>query len=234
MLLIDTYNVLHTTGVLPPALAGVGPSGLLRMVAASRMGRDGARLVCDGPPTVQDADGGRNGAVRIVFAGAGKDADSLIEKLLERSSAPRRMTVVSSDRRLRQAARRRRARWLSSEAFLRRLGAELDGPAPAPPARKPDVPLSQGEIDHWLRQFGMEDVVGTARSVRPAPPKGRPTEQSKPAGKTRPPAISSEPPPLEHDPFIEEALREWSGRLRADDLDMSKWLAPPESDRSSG
>ncbi len=229
MLLIDTYNVLHVTGVLPTRLAGVGPLGLLRLVRGSRLARAGAHLVCDGPNRIEDADA-CEGDVRLVFAGAGRDADSLIERSLEQSSAPRRITVVSSDRRLRQAARKRRARWLSSEAFLRRLGAELDDPRPGAAPAKPDVPLTPREVDHWLRHFGLHDLAGAARAGRPPDPSHG---TGQPPGPSEPIQPRDEPERLEPDPLIEEALREWSGRLAEDDLDMSQWLDPPESDGRS-
>ncbi len=55
--------------------------------------------------------------VRVLFALGDEDADSRIEYILERDSHPQDMTVVSSDRRIRQAATRRRARPLTADDF---------------------------------------------------------------------------------------------------------------------
>ena len=47
-LLIDTWNVLHQTGILPPENAGIGIKGLTRLVATSRLQGCLMTLVCDG------------------------------------------------------------------------------------------------------------------------------------------------------------------------------------------
>ncbi|MFM1822758.1 MAG: YacP-like domain, partial [Planctomycetota bacterium] len=102
-LIIDTYNVLHVEGVLPAHLAGLDVDGLARLIGASRFAADAVWLVCDG--SSQRAR--RMGRVVIEPAGAGRSADDHIADWLAAHSAPRRVTLVTSDR---AVARRGRAR----------------------------------------------------------------------------------------------------------------------------
>jgi YacP-like NYN domain len=128
VLLLDTYNILHVTGVLPPDLAGIEIMDLVRLIRASRYRHQPATLVCDGRANPQ-AKAGRQGLITIQFSGGSKDAggrsaDDLIAQIIAQSTAPRRLTVVSSDRAIIKAARRRRCVNLTSEAFLKNLVAD--------------------------------------------------------------------------------------------------------------
>ena len=106
--IVDTYNVLHVEGVLPPELAGPDITGLARLTADSRFAGEPVVLVCDGsPPGVKERPVSV-GPVQIRFAGRGRSADDEIIRLVEQSSTPRRLTIVSSDRAIQRAARRRR------------------------------------------------------------------------------------------------------------------------------
>jgi hypothetical protein len=176
-LVVDAYNVLHVTGVLPPDLAGLEVDGLGELIARSRYARDDAVLVCDGsPPRTprlsrtgrireeggHHAAGSGRGGVEIRYAGRGRDADAAIEEMIARSSAPKRLLVVSSDGRIVRAARRRRCRTSSAEAFLRRLVADWSLQATArggrgAPSARPRVPLSKAETERWARIFGLDE-----------------------------------------------------------------------------
>ena len=56
--------------------------------------------------------------LNLIFALGDENADARIEDLIAAHSAPKSLTVVSSDRRIRRAAQRRRARSLSADEFL--------------------------------------------------------------------------------------------------------------------
>lgn len=251
-LLIDTYNVLHVTGVLPESLAGLDAPGLADLVGAHAMaGVKTALLVCDGSGGPAD-DGfprAHSPGVSIVYAGRHSDADSLIERLIEEDSAPRRLVVVSSDRRVQRAARRRGARVEESEAFLRRIVARArkaaPGSAPGNPLRA-QVPLDAYSTASWMRLFGFDahDLVasaGAARTLRhhePAPERpaandgARSGDRQGAASPARPPTPSPSATPTPgkaprakgSDPVLAEALRAWEGRLNLEDLDMHKWI----------
>ena len=105
MLIVDAYNVLHVTGVLPPELAGLDAPDLADLVAASRWGRHQAVIVCDGtrPKEMRAVE---RGLVRVTYAGGGRSADAAIEALVNESSHPRRITVVSNDRAVQRSGKR--------------------------------------------------------------------------------------------------------------------------------
>jgi predicted RNA-binding protein with PIN domain len=68
-----------------------------------------------GPPDVADSTTHRGITVR--FAAGHASADELIEQLIKSDSAPRRLTVVSGDRRIQQAAKRRKAKAIDSDTW---------------------------------------------------------------------------------------------------------------------
>lgn len=224
MLLIDTYNVLHTSGILPSDLAGLDADALADLITASRYADRAVKLVCDG---ARANPGPRRPGVEFLFAGPGAEADDLLERIIRTNSAPRRLLVISSDRRVIAAARRRRAPTLSSDKFLAQLAADRHRPrSRGLPAFVHEIPLDAYSVDHWMREFGLGPAdVEELRRRRPAgldhptdPPSRRlqasPPPQSVPAG----------PPAAPADPILLAAQQEWPGRVGLDDLDMRKWL----------
>jgi len=83
-----------------------------------------------------------------MWSGPGREADDVIEDLIGKASDPRRLLVVSSDRRLRKAAKRRRCKWLDSESFLRTI---LEDVARGTALADPPPP----DTDDWVAQFGL-------------------------------------------------------------------------------
>ncbi len=163
--LIDGYNLLHATGIVA---RGIGPGtlerarlALLNFLAASIEPDELARTT-----VVFDAAGRlpglprelEHGGLKVLFAAGYADADTLIEELVRSHSAPRQLTVVSSDHRIQQAARRRRAHAVDSDAWYADLVASRQ-PARGEVAEtsgRPPVPLLKEEVENWLRQFGGE------------------------------------------------------------------------------
>ncbi len=76
-----------------------------------------SRLIGDRPPLSRFRG-------EVLFASDHDEADDLIEQLIRDHSAPKRLTVVTADRRIQQAARRRRAQVISSEEWLDGLEQE--------------------------------------------------------------------------------------------------------------
>lgn len=232
MLVIDAYNALHVTGVLPPDVAGVDVRGLANLIAASRWRSVACRLVCDG--TGESGVGRLRSealprSISVVYAGPGQDADTLIEDIIESSTTPRRLVVVSSDRRLRAAARRRRCRWLSSEAFLQTLAQDaLTNRGRCPGSSPPADPTAAGETEQWLREFGFDPPPPGAEAPPDAPRSDPPSSEVSPGNAPK--------PPLDED-WKNRIAREWPGQIDPDDLDMDKWLdpgTPPESPPGGG
>jgi predicted RNA-binding protein with PIN domain len=163
-LIIDGYNLLHASGVMP---SGRGPhtfqrarEALLRVLAASLTEEERARtiIVFDAreapynlPRTVDHEE------MTVRFAPRDMDADTLIEELIRADSSPTRLTVVSSDHRIQNAAKRRRATPVDSDIWWAELmrRREVDrGAAPAP--AKPDGPLPESEVARWMKEFQVD------------------------------------------------------------------------------
>jgi hypothetical protein len=160
VLIVDTFNVLHCPGVLPARLAGPGVPDLVRLISVSRYASRSITLVCDGGGSGGDS-GVRMNRVRILFSGAGREADDLIERLLERYHRGNALEVVSSDRRLRRAARRFRAGWISSEGFLAALAEDERKAIPnRGNVLRGQVPLDRYSVAQWMLEFGIPPPAG--------------------------------------------------------------------------
>lgn len=163
-LVVDGNNLLMAD--LPAAVAGIGEAALCRLLGRSAYAnRTGdVVVVCDGPAHPLRAGGSPVDTVELRFAGTGREADDVIIDLIDACSAPRRLTVVSTDRKVRAAARRRRCRSVTSEAFgheLAHLVGRLHrgkpaGPTPPHQPAKPAGELTDDEVARWLDEFGIE------------------------------------------------------------------------------
>jgi predicted RNA-binding protein with PIN domain len=195
-LLIDGYNVLHAVGLLG---GGVGPGGLERargallgLLAGSLEAVEAAQttIVFDahhappGAPTTVSRHG-----LTVRYAVGYPDADTLIEELIRTDSAPKRLTVVSSDRRIRRAAERRGAVTVDAETWYEQLlarrrgagrrasrsaGEVAAGASGGASSGKPSTDLSAEEVDYWVAQF----------SAEPGPDEPTQAERGRDAGST--------------------------------------------------
>jgi predicted RNA-binding protein with PIN domain len=87
--------------------------------------------------------------VSVVFASAGRSADSILRERIREARDPRALLVVSSDRAVIAAAKVGRVRLMRAEVFAGRLGA------PARSTESEQEPqLSPEEVEEWLRVFG--------------------------------------------------------------------------------
>jgi len=152
---IDGYNLLHAMGRLGRP---VGPHGLAKARAAllglvTSVHDDPVTIVFDarGAPAGVDAEE-VHGPVRVEFA-TREEADDRIEYLIADDSAPKRLVVVSDDRRLRQAARRRGCPAWSCDDYLAWVEKRCLPPrGPAPPEKPSGV--GPVEADRWQLAFG--------------------------------------------------------------------------------
>lgn len=151
-LLIDGYNLLHAT--MPPSLAGLDELGLCRVLARSTFASERTTIVCDGKPKPHAPAGAFHG-VRLVYSGPDRTADDVIIDLIERDTAPRRLIVVSSDRAIQAAARRRRANAVTADEFVNMLSHSRPDASPGPV--RPRGPLTDDQVRRWLREFGIDD-----------------------------------------------------------------------------
>lgn len=180
LLLIDTYNVLHVVGVLPPEIAGLDASGLASMLIRSRWRNDECRLMCDGTPKGSPAP--ESERVRICYAGPGGSADDAIAECVAESSSPRRITVVSNDREVQREARRRRCRVMSAETFLTQLVEDREKSAKGIQNLEPP---SQS-VQEWVEEFELSDELDLKSAPPPPKPKPKPKPKEKKVERTNP------------------------------------------------
>lgn len=167
-------------------------------------------------------------AITVVFAPPGKTADDLLIQRMKGLRNPRNFTLVSSDRRILDAAKIARIKHLKSEEFITQLGfvfKEPEKPAQrqthpaAPPAapEKPDDPqLSVAELDEWLNLFG------PAPKTAPKRPRG-----SYSVLRQQEAAPKVEPQPEERRPLTpaEFAAMAESDDPELDEAEVAEWLA---------
>lgn len=98
-----------------------------------------------------------HGRVTARYVGTHEEADQAIARHLKRlGKEAGNWTVVSSDRQVQEAAKRARARIVSSEAFAQELTRDM-GDAGAGNAGEEEVVLNKDEIDEWMELFGGEE-----------------------------------------------------------------------------
>jgi hypothetical protein len=97
-------------------------------------------------------------SVQVEFSGPGVTADAVVIRAIHDHSAPRRLLVVSSDRAIAQAARRRRATPVRSELFWAQVLEDIARPPRI--HREPGEKrggLGEGQGEQWLREFGFPE-----------------------------------------------------------------------------
>ena len=171
-LLIDGYNVLFAAGAMPrrsgPGELARSREWLLKLLfdhletcrlAATTIVFDAK----DGPRHLSPEYHVRG--VQVLFARDHEEADDLIETLIRQHASPKKLTVVTSDLRLREAARRRRCRVVPSDEWLDFIVEQQPAATSsreASRATRPDsrdVPIGDGEVEEWLQFFGSEPLL---------------------------------------------------------------------------
>lgn len=157
--LIDGNNLLFAAHDADPEHP-VGRGKLCEL-----LGRWGSRIkqriavVFDGPAPAGALAGQIAGhQIEVAFSGAGVKADTVIAGRIERDSGARHLVVVSSDREIAKAARRRRAMPMRSDEFWRSVLEDLARPADMAlePIEKRRG-LSAGQAEEWVERMGLED-----------------------------------------------------------------------------
>lgn len=210
-LLVDTWNVLHQTGVLPPELAGMGVGELSDLLSKGRWRKDNIALICDGtPPSESLAGSSRN--IQIFYTGGNRSADQEIMDRVAHSTSANRIVVVTNDREIVRSIRARGAQQLGSVAFLEAIVEDHRRPARIPTS-KPSG-LSKDKAAMWRKEFdfdrsAVEDLqhevnarAGDSTEKQPT----HTTETTKPlqGNATPPPQTSKEELP---DDLIDEARK---------------------------
>ncbi|MGQ0633092.1 MAG: NYN domain-containing protein [Planctomycetaceae bacterium] len=176
-LLIDGYNLMHAAGM---ARETYGPGDLkrcrerlLRYLAHKLTPAQIERttVVFDARDPPGDRPARQNiGGLTVLFAGAGGDADLAIQEWLDQHSAPKRVTVVSSDHALQRAARRRGAQYVDSEPFFETLKRRRAGSHRAVDEEKPERAVSDTEAARWSAHVGDLADLAPEAADNSAPP----------------------------------------------------------------
>lgn len=171
-LLIDGYNLLFASGILRERS---GPGGLERArralvnflaesLEAPQISR--TTVVFDAGNAPPEADHVRSvQGIRLLFARNHENADALIEELIEMESAPKQLTVISSDRRIQRAARKRRAKFVDSDRWYASiLAARRERLLSTDSEAMDNQALSTESVQYWLDVFSRPDPTDTERS----------------------------------------------------------------------
>lgn len=181
-ILIDGYNLMFEGGVLRKG-ARLGPDGLRKVRQrflndlAEALGPvdahqttvvfDASRAPEDRPSTTPHK------GIWVIFAVDTDDADERIEQLIAKHSHPRGLTVVSTDRRVRQAAARRKARSVTCDAFWselddRRAARARAQDRPRNDDARPASGPSSEEAEYWAREFAdLDELPETREALSP-------------------------------------------------------------------
>jgi predicted RNA-binding protein with PIN domain len=183
-LIIDGYNLIHAIG-LPQGSEGPNQlrrarTDLLGLLCATLEPAElrSAIVVFDSSLTLPHLPRQLNyRGIDVRFSSEHASADELIEELIRQQTAPRRLTVVSSDHRVQQAARRRRAATIDSEAWYETLQARRAARHREPLHDAPETPdksatAEDEDVDYWLKTFDDEasEAKPEADSLGPFPP----------------------------------------------------------------
>ena len=178
-IIIDGYNLLHTVGILGPSC---GPKTLEK--ARERLLGILARHL-DGETrkrTTVVFDSQEKGLpnqltsheVLVEFANAYPSADEMIMLLVRKHSAPKQLTVVSSDHQIQRVVLSRGAKAIDSDVWLDSLTQSRNA-KPAEPnlqsLEKPDSVSTAIDIDYWKEQMDIGDLKDD--SPIPSVPTGR-------------------------------------------------------------
>lgn len=204
--IIDAYNLMHACGLLR---GRIGPGGLersrlalLNFLAESLPADVAAKtiVVFDSSSSSSDMPGqAKHRGLTVRFAHGYDDADSLIEELIKRDHSPKSLTVVSSDRRVQFAAKRRRAKAVGSGKWYGQVCRERAARAKIQESpERPVVPLLSEDVDYWINHFGGEEslallVQDINEKDEPVSAKGSLSADSKTSPKLKSKKVRKEP-----------------------------------------
>jgi hypothetical protein len=155
--IIDGYNLLHSIRKANEDSDAISDVQLCRIVDVFLMQtKQKGEIIFDGigPPNKSAFD--NMSKLEVLFAGPGKDADTVIENKIRASTDAKRLTIVSSDRRVQQAARARRAVVMKSDVFWNNLQRQLSRKKTSHEPAAKRHGLSEGETEQWLKFFGLD------------------------------------------------------------------------------
>ena len=152
--LIDGNNLIYALADAGREVQRAGLCKLLEPLLAH--GR--VTTVFDGPPPPGPMAKQIEATGVTVHYSSGRSADEVIIEQIQANSAPRRLTVVSTDREIRQAAKRRKCRSVTSQDFAVRLEKLAEPPRRRGPSEPPEKTegLDGKHVAEWMKEFGYD------------------------------------------------------------------------------
>ena len=151
--LIDGNNLLGR--IAPHELRErSGREGLVvRLLAFQRVTRARIHLVFDGNPEVTPTDIAVNPKFTVHYPGEGQSADDVIKDMIAGQTDRRRFFVVTSDRAIREMARKKGIETVTSDEFARELKAAIkEGKKRRELEKRTEAP-TELEVDLWKEVF---------------------------------------------------------------------------------
>jgi len=157
MLIIDGHNLLRSIQKTSEEFESIEDVQLCHIIGRylKLIGEKG-EIVFDGTGPADKSRFDNISKLEVFFAGHNKDADTIIEDKIKASTAPKRLTVVSSDRRLQQAARRRKATAVKSQVFWDIVQKQLSRRKTIREPAAKQRGLTESETELWLKFFELE------------------------------------------------------------------------------
>lgn len=157
MIIIDGHNLLHSIVKISDDASSINDLQLCWIISRYLKAiREKGEIIFDGTGPRDKTPFDNIAYLEVLFAGLGSDADTVIEDKIRASSAPKRLSIVSSDRRLRDAARTRKATTVKSEVFWDNLKKQLRQKKPVKEPEAKRSGLTESETQQWLDIFGIE------------------------------------------------------------------------------
>ena len=151
--LIDGNNLLGRIAAHELREKGGRDGLVVRLLAYQRVTRARIHLVFDGNPEETRTDVPVNAKFTIHYPGSGESADDVIRDMVSRQTDRRRFFVVSSDRAIREMAKKKGIEALTSDAFARELKTVLkEGKKMRELDKRTETPTSL-EVKLWDEVF---------------------------------------------------------------------------------
>jgi predicted RNA-binding protein with PIN domain len=147
---VDGNNVMGQTPGWHRDKSKSRRSLLEKLAAFARLKNARVTVVFDGAPDCIAPEGSAFHGVKVLYAEPGSDADTRIQHLVETSTDPRGLTVVTSDRHLAFLVRSRGATVIRSGEFRTQIEHLLGS---LPVAEDGEL-FEVGDVNAWLRYFG--------------------------------------------------------------------------------
>jgi len=155
--IIDGYNLLKTIQRTDEEFETLTEAGLCRTLSEYlKRIRDHGHIVFDGLGPPDKSNLGPFGNLEVYFSGPDSDADTIIEQKILDNSAPKSLLIVSTDRRLRTAAGKRKAACIRSELFFQEVIRQLDRKKPTPEPQQKRQGLTDSETETWMDLFDLD------------------------------------------------------------------------------